>query len=190
MLYEYFNPLSSVVSHGFLVVSLQVADITSTPLSTHVDQYASSSSTSSTTQETQSLVLSQDVEERDLVNTLMVDITKLDEDLQGTPVDPTHYRGTPNMGLWYLKDTDIALTAYADADHAKCQDTRRSTSSSAQFLGNKLVSWSSKKQKITAISNIFTKALARERFEFLINWLGMKSMSQETLKSLAEEKEE
>ncbi|GJS66990.1 hypothetical protein Tco_0681554 [Tanacetum coccineum] len=59
---------------------------------------------------------------------------------------------TINWGLWYSKDTAIALTAYADADHAGCQDTRRSTSGSAQFLGDKLVSWSSKKQKCTAIS--------------------------------------
>nr|GEX76334.1 copia protein [Tanacetum cinerariifolium] len=57
-----------------------------------------------------------------------------------------------SRGLWYLKDTAMTLTAYADADHAGCQDTRRSTSGSAQFLGDKLVSWSSKKQKSTAIS--------------------------------------
>ncbi|GJT54479.1 putative ribonuclease H-like domain-containing protein [Tanacetum coccineum] len=58
------------------------------------------------------------------------------------------------MGLWYSKDTDMSLTltTYADVDHARCQDTRRSTSGSAQFLGDKLVSWSSKKQKSTAIS--------------------------------------
>ncbi|GKE73016.1 retrovirus-related pol polyprotein from transposon TNT 1-94 [Tanacetum coccineum] len=53
------------------------------------------------------------------------------------------------LGLWYPKDTAMALTAYADADHAGCQDTRRSTSGSAQFLRDKLVSWSSKKQKST-----------------------------------------
>ncbi|GJW75153.1 hypothetical protein Tco_0134523 [Tanacetum coccineum] len=57
------------------------------------------------------------------------------------------------MGLWYSKDTDMSLPAYANADHAGCQDTRRSTSGSAQFLGDKLVSWSSKKQKSTAISS-------------------------------------
>ncbi|GJR52272.1 hypothetical protein Tco_1402793 [Tanacetum coccineum] len=45
-----------------------------------------------------------------------------------------HLKGTIHMGLWYLKDTDISLTAYSDADHAGCQDTRRSTSGSAQFL--------------------------------------------------------
>nr|GEU31202.1 uncharacterized mitochondrial protein AtMg00810-like [Tanacetum cinerariifolium] len=50
----------------------------------------------------------------------------------------------------------MSLTAYADADHAGCQDTRRNTSGSAQFLGDKLVSWSSKKQKSIAISS--TKA--------------------------------
>ncbi|GJT89719.1 hypothetical protein Tco_1078564 [Tanacetum coccineum] len=38
------------------------------------------------------------------------------------------------MGLWYSKDTGMSLTAYADADHAGCQDTRHSTSGSAQFL--------------------------------------------------------
>ncbi|GJV28057.1 hypothetical protein Tco_1384505 [Tanacetum coccineum] len=57
------------------------------------------------------------------------------------------------MGLWYSKDTNMSLTAYADADHAGCQDTRRSTSRSAQFLGDKLVSWSSKKKKSTTISS-------------------------------------
>ncbi|GJZ06569.1 retrovirus-related pol polyprotein from transposon TNT 1-94 [Tanacetum coccineum] len=62
-----------------------------------------------------------------------------------------YLRGTINWGLWYPKDTAMALTAYADADHAGCQDTRRSTSGSDQFLGDKLVSWSSKKQKSTAI---------------------------------------
>ncbi|GJV86524.1 retrovirus-related pol polyprotein from transposon TNT 1-94 [Tanacetum coccineum] len=36
-------------------------------------------------------------------------------------------KGTINTGLWYSKDTDMSLTAYADADHAGCQDTRRST---------------------------------------------------------------
>nr|GEY82608.1 copia protein [Tanacetum cinerariifolium] len=42
-----------------------------------------------------------------------------------------YLKGTINMVLWYSKDTGIALTAYADADHARCQDTKRSTSDSA-----------------------------------------------------------
>ncbi|GJV48986.1 retrovirus-related pol polyprotein from transposon TNT 1-94 [Tanacetum coccineum] len=47
----------------------------------------------------------------------------------------------------------MSLIAYADADHMGCQDTKRSTSGSTQFLGDRLVSWSSKKQKSTAISS-------------------------------------
>ncbi|GKD31466.1 retrovirus-related pol polyprotein from transposon TNT 1-94, partial [Tanacetum coccineum] len=95
----------------------------------------------------------------DPVDTPMVEKNKLDEDLQGTPVDTTLYHGMIGSLMYltsrlqYSKDTDMSLTAYADADHAGCQDTRRSTSGSAQFLGDKLVSWSSKKQKCTAISS-------------------------------------
>nr|GEX74603.1 actin-binding, cofilin/tropomyosin type [Tanacetum cinerariifolium] len=59
-----------------------------------------------------------------------------------------------------LEDTDMSLTAYADADHARCQDTRCRTSGSAQFLGDKLVSWSSKKQKRTAISSTEAEYIA------------------------------
>nr|GEV21297.1 hypothetical protein [Tanacetum cinerariifolium] len=49
--------------------------------------------------------------------------------------------GPSGMGLWYPKDTAMALTTYVDADHAGCQDTRTSTSGSAQFLGDKLILW-------------------------------------------------
>ncbi|GJR70357.1 retrovirus-related pol polyprotein from transposon TNT 1-94 [Tanacetum coccineum] len=67
-----------------------------------------------------------------------------------------YLRGTISRGLWYPKDSSIALTAYADADHAGCKDTRRSTSGSMQLLGDRLVRWSSKMQKNAAISS--TKA--------------------------------
>nr|GEU93917.1 hypothetical protein [Tanacetum cinerariifolium] len=65
-----------------------------------------------------------------------------------------------NWGLWYPKDTAMALTAYADVDHAGCQDTRRSASGSAQFLGDKLVSWSSKRQRSIAISTTEAEYIA------------------------------
>ncbi|GJS36478.1 retrovirus-related pol polyprotein from transposon TNT 1-94 [Tanacetum coccineum] len=258
----------------------------------------------------------------DPVDTPMVDRLKLDEDLMGTPVDQTRFRGMvgslmyltasrPDLVFavcmcaryqakptkkhfeaikrvfrylkepftwvfWYPKDNAMSLTAYADADHAGCQDSRRSTSGSAQFLGDRLVSWSSKKQRSTAIStteaeyiamsgccaqilwmrsqlkdygfdfnkiplycdnksaialccnnvqhsrskhidirhhfireqvenrvvelyfvetnyqlaDILTKALPRERFEFLLPRLGMKSLTPETLKRLQEGKDE
>nr|GEZ50712.1 hypothetical protein [Tanacetum cinerariifolium] len=71
-----------------------------------------------------------------------------------------YLKGTINWGLWYSKDTAMALTAYANADHAGCQDTKRSTSGSAQFLGDKLVSWSFKKQQSTAISTTEAEYIA------------------------------
>ncbi|GJS63043.1 putative ribonuclease H-like domain-containing protein [Tanacetum coccineum] len=81
----------------------------------------------------------------DLVDTPMVEKSKLDEDKEGKAVDLSHYRGmigtllyltarTVNQGLWYPKDSSIALTTFADADHAGCQDTRRSTSGSISQL--------------------------------------------------------
>ncbi|GJR84198.1 retrovirus-related pol polyprotein from transposon TNT 1-94, partial [Tanacetum coccineum] len=161
----------------------------------------------------------------DPMDTPMVEKSKLDEDKEGKDVDPSHYR------------------AFADADHAGCQDTCRSTFGSLQFLGDRLISWSSKRQKSDAISSteaeyialsdccaqilwmrsqltdygfgfnkipmycryksvsayaatnyqladIFTKALGRERIEFLINKLGMQSFTPETLKQLADEVDE
>ncbi|GJT19518.1 retrovirus-related pol polyprotein from transposon TNT 1-94 [Tanacetum coccineum] len=57
----------------------------------------------------------------DPMDTPMVEKSKLDEDKEGKDVDPSHYR------------------AFADADHAGCQDTRRSTSGSLQFLRDRLL---------------------------------------------------
>ncbi|GJX98038.1 retrovirus-related pol polyprotein from transposon TNT 1-94 [Tanacetum coccineum] len=239
-------------------------------------------------------LISQDFNKRSVDPTLFIRkdvdtpmVSKLDEDIKGKAVDPSHYRGmigtllylnarTVNRGLWYPMDSLIALTAFADADHAGCQDTQRSTSGNMQFLGDRLVSWSSKRQKSAAISStdaeyialsgccaqvlwmrsqltdyglgfnkipmycdnksaialccnnvqhsrskhidirfyftkeqvesevielyfvnteyqladIFTKALCWERIEFLSDKLGMKSMSPDTLKKLANEEDE
>ncbi|GJT24724.1 retrovirus-related pol polyprotein from transposon TNT 1-94 [Tanacetum coccineum] len=109
-----------------------------------------------------------------------------------------YLRGTINWGLWYPKDTAMTLTGYADADHVGCQDTRRSTSGSAQFIGDKLVREQVEKGVVELyfmstdyqLVDIFTKALPRERFEFLLSRLGMKSMSPETLKRPQEWEEE
>ncbi|GJV51367.1 hypothetical protein Tco_1447108 [Tanacetum coccineum] len=163
----------------------------------------------------------------------MVEKSKLDEDKEGKAVDPSHYRGMIGT-LLYLTAT------FADADHAGCQDTRRSTSGSMQFLGdrlltdyglgfNKIPMYCDNKSAIALSCNnvqhsrskhidirfhfikqhvengviklyfvnteyqlvdIFTKALARERIEFLINKLGMRSFMPETLKQLADEVDE
>nr|GEX38282.1 retrovirus-related Pol polyprotein from transposon TNT 1-94 [Tanacetum cinerariifolium] len=194
----------------------------------------------------------------DPVDTPMVKKSKLDEDKEGKAVDPSHY------------------LAFADADHAGCQDIRRSTYGSVQFLRERFISWSSKRQKSDAISStkaeyialfgcctqilwmrsqlldyglgfnkipmyydnksaialccnnvqhsrskhidikyhfikeqvenvvielyfvnteyqladLFTKALGRDRIEFLINKLGMRSVTPETLKQLMDKVDE
>nr|GEV92706.1 retrovirus-related Pol polyprotein from transposon TNT 1-94 [Tanacetum cinerariifolium] len=86
----------------------------------------------------------------DPVDTPMVEKSKLDENKEGKVVDPSHYR------------------AFADADHAGCQDTRRKYQ----------------------LADLFTKALGRDRIEFHINKLGMRSFTPETLKQLMVEVDE
>nr|GEW34944.1 uncharacterized mitochondrial protein AtMg00810-like [Tanacetum cinerariifolium] len=66
-----------------------------------------------------------------------------------------YLKDTIHMGLWYPKDTGFELTAFSDSDHAGCLDSRKSTSGGIQFLvGDKLVSWSSKKQDCTSMSSV------------------------------------
>nr|GEW52677.1 hypothetical protein [Tanacetum cinerariifolium] len=162
------------------------------------------------------------------VDTPMVEKSKLDEDKEGKAIDPSHYH------------------AFADANHAGCQDTRRSISGSLQFLRDRLISWSSKRSQLTdyglgfnkipmycdnksviglccnnvqnsrskhidikyhfikehvengvielyfvnmeyQLADLFTKALGKDRIEFLINKLGMRSFTPETLKQLTDE---
>ncbi|GJU18136.1 hypothetical protein Tco_1146102 [Tanacetum coccineum] len=88
-----------------------------------------------------------------------------------------------------------------------CQDSRKSTSGSAQFLGEKtkhiVVRYHFIKEQVEneivklyfvktnyQLADICTKALARERFEFLIKRLGMQSITPEELKSITESEEE
>nr|GEX49155.1 retrovirus-related Pol polyprotein from transposon TNT 1-94 [Tanacetum cinerariifolium] len=59
--------------------------------------------------------------------------------------------GTINMGLWYTKDSGFELIGFSNADYAGCKDTFKSTFDGAQFLGEKLMSWSSKKQDCTSL---------------------------------------
>ncbi|GJW37072.1 retrovirus-related pol polyprotein from transposon TNT 1-94 [Tanacetum coccineum] len=230
----------------------------------------------------------------DSVDTPMIENKKLDDDLQGKPVDSILYRGMIGSSMYLTSNRsdlnhDVCLYArYQVKPTEKHLQTVKQifrygtinmglcTSGSAQFLGDKLVSWSSKKQKSTSISStkaeyialsgcclqilwmrsqltdygfkfnkiplyrdnksaialccnnvhhsrakhidiryhfikeqvengivelyfvhteyqladIFTKPLPQERFNFLIDKLGMRSMSPEMLKHLAEETDE
>ncbi|GJX21055.1 retrovirus-related pol polyprotein from transposon TNT 1-94 [Tanacetum coccineum] len=200
----------------------------------------------------------------DSEDTPMVEKSKLDEDLQGTPIDATLYRGmigslmyltssrpdfiyavclcaryqakptekhlnavkrifrylkgTINMGLWYSKDTGMSMTAYANADHAGksalpsriplycdnksaialcCNNVQHSRAKHIDVryhfikeqVKNGIVELYFVRTEYQ-LADIFTKPLPRERFNFLIEKLGMRSMTPETLKRLAEETDE
>jgi hypothetical protein len=57
-----------------------------------------------------------------------------------------YLQGTMSLGLTMRRSSPTELVVYTDADWAGCPDTRRSTSAYAVFLGDNLVSWSSKRQ--------------------------------------------
>nr|GFA62426.1 hypothetical protein [Tanacetum cinerariifolium] len=104
------------------------------------------------------------MESCDLVGTLIEIEDKLDLDQNGTPVDATKYRSMIGA-LMYLTsrrpdiihatcDFGFELSGFSDADYAGCKDTFKSTSGGAQFLSEKLVSWSSKKQDCTTLLTV------------------------------------
>ncbi|GJU64089.1 hypothetical protein Tco_1245924 [Tanacetum coccineum] len=65
-----------------------------------------------------------------------------------------YLNNTINMGLWYPKDIGFELTTFSYSDHTGCLDSKKSTYGGIQFLdGDKLVSWSSKKQDCTSMSS-------------------------------------
>jgi hypothetical protein len=63
-----------------------------------------------------------------------------------------YLQSAPGLGLWYSSSLTLSLHGLSDADFASCRVERKSTSSSCQFLGSSLVSWSSRKQSSVAQS--------------------------------------
>ncbi|GJU35918.1 retrovirus-related pol polyprotein from transposon TNT 1-94 [Tanacetum coccineum] len=119
-----------------------------------------------------------------------------------------------------MEKCDIVMTPMAtakigadlqDTDLAGCLNDYKGTFGGLHFLGDKLVSWSSKKQDCTAMStakveyehvkkgtielyfvgteyqlaDLFTKALPRERFEYLVHKIGMRCMTATELERMA-----
>ncbi|GJZ74675.1 retrovirus-related pol polyprotein from transposon TNT 1-94 [Tanacetum coccineum] len=140
---EYFNPPPSSVSLVQAAAALRLVDPASSPSSTTIDQDAPSKRLQNSLSP-RGIFINQSKYALEIINKYGM--------LSSDPVD-TPMCAIVVPGLWYSKDTIITLTAYADADHVGCEDSRSSTSDSAEFLGDKLVRWSSKKQKCTAISN-------------------------------------
>nr|GEU89935.1 putative reverse transcriptase domain-containing protein [Tanacetum cinerariifolium] len=108
------------------------------------------------------------------IGTPMATKPKLDADLSGNPVDQTDYRSKIGS-LMYLTssrpDIVFGLTAFSDADHAGCIDSRKSTSGGIQFLGDKLVRWMSKKQNYTAMSSAEAEYMALSASCAQVMWM-------------------
>nr|GEX25252.1 hypothetical protein [Tanacetum cinerariifolium] len=113
-----------------------------------------------------------------------------------------YLKGTIDMGLWYSRDTGFNLTTFADTDHAErhCLILQHCATSRMKHI---TVPYHFIKEKVEnevvelyfvktdyQLVDIFTKALARERFEFLIIRLSMQSITPKDLKQLAESDEE
>nr|GEY29875.1 uncharacterized mitochondrial protein AtMg00810-like [Tanacetum cinerariifolium] len=65
-----------------------------------------------------------------------------------------YLKGTPTLGLYYLKCLGFDLKGYSDLDYAGCYIDRKSTLGAYQILGGKLVCWSAKKQQSVAMSSV------------------------------------
>ncbi|GJS46584.1 hypothetical protein Tco_0596705 [Tanacetum coccineum] len=146
----------------------------------------------------------------------MVERLKLDENPHGTPVDPTRYRGMVGS-LMYLTASRLDLV-FAICMCARYQETptekhltKMLTMQVAKTQGkshclilqhiairyhfikeqveNKIVEFYFVKTAYQ-LADIFTKALARECFEFLVKRLGLQSITPEELKHLAESEED
>ncbi|GJY80242.1 retrovirus-related pol polyprotein from transposon TNT 1-94 [Tanacetum coccineum] len=119
------------------------------------------------------------MDECDSMSTPMA-TARLDADLQGTPTDQTKYRSMIRVLMYLITsrpdiafativcaryqarptDSSFELIAYLDADHAGCHEDCKSMSGGLQFLGEKIVSWSSKKLDCTALSTAEAGALS------------------------------
>ena len=64
-----------------------------------------------------------------------------------------YVKGTLSHGLQLYSTSPDSMIAYTDADWAGCPDTRRSTSGFCVYLGDNLVSWSSKRQHTVSRSS-------------------------------------
>nr|GEY77601.1 hypothetical protein [Tanacetum cinerariifolium] len=121
---------------------------------------------------------------RDLVDTPMVEKSKLDEDKEGKAVDPSHYHGMIGILLYLTANRPdlefaICISKHIDIRYHFIKEQVENGVIELYFVN-----------KEYQLADIFTKALGRERIEFLINKVGMRGFTPETLKQLADEFDE
>nr|GEV63177.1 hypothetical protein [Tanacetum cinerariifolium] len=146
------------------------------------------------------------------IGTPMATKPKLDADLTGNPVDQTDYR-SKIRSLMYLTSSrpdivqagsSFGLIAFSDADHARCIDSRKSTSrakaeyvvlfasyAQVMWMRTQLQDYGFNYNKIPLteyqLADMFTKALPEDRFKYLVRRIGMRCLTPAELEVLANE---
>ena len=82
-----------------------------------------------------------------------------------------YVNGIPDYGLWYLKDSNVCLAGYLDADWAGSVDDRKSTSGGCFYLGNNLVSCMSKKQNSVSLSTAKVEYIVARSYCTQLLWM-------------------
>nr|GEV96713.1 uncharacterized mitochondrial protein AtMg00810-like [Tanacetum cinerariifolium] len=140
----------------------------------------------------------------DPMETPMVEKSKLDEVKEGKAVDPSHYRGMIGTLLYLTAsrpDLQFAICICAQYQARPTESTYMQSGSrwlpryTPQYIWYHFIKEQVENGVIELyfvnteyqLANLFTKALGRDRIEFLINKLGMRSFTPETLKQLMDE---
>nr|GEV27976.1 retrotransposon protein, putative, unclassified [Tanacetum cinerariifolium] len=145
----------------------------------------------------------------DPVDTPMVKKFKLDEDKEGKAIDPSHYcafidadhdgcqdtrRSTSGSLLWPCIQQNSMYCDNKSAIALCCNNVQHSRSKHIDiryhFIKEQVENGVIELYFVNTeyqLADLFTKALGRDRIEFLINKLGMRSFTPETLKQLTDE---
>ncbi|GJV92317.1 hypothetical protein Tco_1540130 [Tanacetum coccineum] len=215
---EYFNPPSSIVSLVLVATAPRAVDIAGSPSSTTIDQDAPSSSTSSTNQQQQSSIILQGVKEHmpnvlfdDPCHESLHDVSTLQESSQEEGIDfeesfalvarievwelvpcsdkLTYYGFTFNKIHMYCDNKSVIALCCNNVQHSRAKHIHVRYHFIKEQVENGIVELYFVRTEYQ-LDDIFTKPLPRERFKFLIEKLGMRSMSPETLKRMTEEEDE
>nr|GEZ74192.1 hypothetical protein [Tanacetum cinerariifolium] len=126
-------------------------------------------------------------------NLLQMRITLVAKILAGVHLECVQFLGERLISWSSKRQKSAAISTFADADHAGCQDTRRSTSGIYHFIkdqGENVVIELYFVNTEYQLADLFTKALGRDRIEFLTTKLGMRSFTPEMFKRLMNEEDE
>nr|GEX62056.1 retrotransposon protein, putative, unclassified [Tanacetum cinerariifolium] len=137
----------------------------------------------------------------DPMDTLMVEKSKLDEDKEGKAVDPSHYRvhlmrsqltdyglGFNKIPMYYDNKSAIALCCN-NVQHSRSKHIDIRYHFIKEYVENGVIELYFVSTEYQ-LADLFTKALGKDRIEFLINKLGMRIFTPETLKQLTNEVDE